>query len=168
MSITFLPSAMLSKIAPEKLVAKLVTQNLTLNHAALVMLSRSGVLSKKTLETIALKVLKQYKEKYREERAAGASVSEATDEALNEKALLVQRVQNSIVQEIAKEIKSQYRGEYYEWLPSDAEEPDPIHQLNYGKKFQVGVGDPNGEDPGDRFGCKCGMELLVDETRLNL
>lgn len=66
--------------------------------------------------------------------------------------------------QVAGEIKDRYEGEFYIWLPSDAEEPDPEHQLNYGKKFQVG----EGEMPGDRFGCRCGMEILVPETKLDL
>jgi hypothetical protein len=76
----------------------------------------------------------------------------------------VARVQNAVVYEIAQDIKDQYRGEFYEWLPSDAETPDPIHQLNYGKKFQMG----KGEMPGDRYGCRCGMNVLVSESTLSL
>lgn len=76
----------------------------------------------------------------------------------------IQRIQNNAVFEIAQSIKENYSGESYEWLPSDADEPDPEHQLNYGKIFQVGVG----EMPGDRYGCKCGMNILVKETKLTL
>jgi hypothetical protein len=68
------------------------------------------------------------------------------------------------VNEIAKDIKRNYKGEYYIWLPSDAENPDPFHQLNYGKKFKIG----RGEMPGDRYGCRCGMEVLVEETILDV
>ncbi len=128
------------------------------------MLTRSGVLSKKTLERIALKVIKDYKASYKSERQDGASIADATENALNDKRLMVQRVQNATVNEIANEIKDQYRGEYYKWLPSDAEIPDPIHALNYGRKFQIG----KGEMPGDRYGCKCGMEILTDDTELDL
>ncbi len=128
------------------------------------MLSKSEVLTKPTLEKIALKVIKQYKASYGEFRDEGATVAEATEEALNGKALLVQRVQNAVVHEISSNVKETYHGEFYEWLPSDANEPDPLHQLNYGQKFQLGVG----EAPGDRYGCLCGMNILVDETQLEL
>lgn len=162
MAIRFIPRKMLRKIAPEKVVKKLVTQDLTLNRAAVSMLTRSDILPKKKLETLAIKVIRGYRERYGDERKAGLSKSAALEEALNGKKLLVQRVQNSVVFEISEEIKSQYRGEYYEWLPSSADEPDPLHQLNYGQVFQLGVG----EQPGDRYGCQCGMNILVDETRL--
>lgn len=164
MAVTFLPTQVLEKMASESAIKRLVTKDLTLNRAAVQSLSRTGVLSKKMTEKIALKVIKQYKAAYRAEIKAGASKSEALENVLNDKRLMVQRVQNSAVQEIAKEVRSQYRGERYEWLPSDAEEPDPLHQLNYGKKFTVG----RGEMPGERPGCKCGMRILVDDDELFL
>jgi hypothetical protein len=77
---------------------------------------------------------------------------------------LIQRVQNAVISQIATGIKETYRGEFYIWTPSDAFEPRPEHQLNYGGEFQIGVG----EMPGDAIGCQCGMEILVDETQLNL
>jgi hypothetical protein len=163
-AIRFQPTKMLRKVAPRAKIERLVTKKLTVNRAAMTMLTDSNVLSKKTLEKIAIKVIRQYKEKYAEERSAGASIDEASVEAINGKKLMVQRVQNAAVHEISQEIKSQYRGEFYEWLPSDANEPDPLHQLNYGQTFQLG----KGEQPGDRYGCRCGMNILVDETRLSL
>lgn len=86
------------------------------------------------------------------------------EEIIDNPKQLIQRVQNNIVNQIAGEIKDAYRGEYYKWLPSDAAEPDPIHQLKYGKRYQVG----KGEMPGDRYGCRCGMFILVKETKLKL
>jgi hypothetical protein len=155
---------MLKKVAPEKTVKRLVTNRLTLNRTALTLLTNSDVLSKKKLETIALKVIRGYRERYGDERKLGASVSEATEEALNGRKLMVARVQSATVHEITKDIKREYRGEYYKWIPSSAAEPDPLHQLNYGLTFQLG----KGEAPGDRYGCQCGMEILVDETKLAL
>jgi hypothetical protein len=164
MAIVFLPTQVLKKVAPTKTIEKLVTQKLTLNRTTVTMLAKSEVLSKKKLETIALKVIKSYKSTYGEFRDSGASVAEATAETLNGKRLMIQRVQNAVVHEIAEDLKETYHGEFYEWLPSDADEPDPLHQLNYGLKFQLGVG----EAPGDRFGCKCGMRILVNESELSL
>lgn len=128
------------------------------------MLTKADFLEKNTMENVALKVLKTYKNRYREERDDGASKSEAFDDATNEKALMVNRVQNAVVFEVHNEIKDQYFGEFYEWLPSDAETPDPIHQLNYGETFQIG----KGEMPGDRYGCRCGLNILVKENVLKL
>jgi hypothetical protein len=164
MAFKFLPAEMLRKIAPKSTVKKLVSSKLTVNRAAVTMLEKSGVLSKKKLETIALKVIKGYKERYAEAKNEGATNVEAFSEATNGKALIVARVQNAVVYEIAQDIKDQYHGEFYEWLPSDAETPDPIHQLNYGKRFQMG----KGEMPGDRYGCRCGMNVLVSESTLSL
>ena len=73
-------------------------------------------------------------------------------------------MQNETVFQIGQEIKAEYEGEFYEWLPSDAEEPDPLHQLNYGQVFRIG----DGEQPGDRYGCRCGMNILVPEKKLEL
>lgn len=164
MAIRFLPSKLLKKVAPKKTVEKLVTQKLTLNRATVTMLTKSEVLTKPTLEKIALKVIKGYKKTYGDFRDEGASKAQATEDALNGKKLMVARVQNAVVTEISNDVKKQYRGEFYEWLPSDANEPDPLHQLNYGKTFQIGVG----EMPGDRYGCRCGMNILVNESQLEL
>jgi hypothetical protein len=166
--IKYLPNELLRKIAPAKKIEKLVSGSLTFNKAALSFVSDIEFMSKKTIERTALKTIKQYKERYVDnlnpEGGDGMSTSEAKDDALNDKKLLVNRVQNTVVNEVAGAIKEQYRGEYYKWLPSDAIEPDPIHQLNYGKKFQIG----KGEMPGDRYGCRCGMSILVKESKLEL
>lgn len=164
MSIRYLPSRILSRTLPEKRIKKLITQRLTLNRAVLASLTDTGFLKEKTMSKIALKVLKGYRSRYEDAKDEGASAEEAKDEALNQNKLLIQRVQNAAVFEISKEIKEKYHGEFYEWLPSDAEEPDPLHQLNYGQTFQLG----SGEQPGDRYGCRCGMNILVDETRLSI
>jgi len=164
MGIKYLPQTLIKKMLKRKRIEKLVSRDLSLNRAALQVLENASVLSKETLETVALKVIKGYKKRYKKELNKGLLKGEAIEDAINGKKQLIQRVQNASVYEIAQEIKIQYRGEFYEWLPSDADEPDPEHQLNYGKIFQLGVG----EMPGDRYGCKCGMNILVDETRLNL
>ncbi len=152
------------KLAPAKTVKRLVTTNLTLNRAVIKTLSKSDVVSAEAFTDTALEVIANYKNRYGEEKASGATRAEAFDAATNDKVQMVQRVQNTVVHTIAKKVKSQYRGEFYTWLPSDAVTPDPIHQLNYGKTFQVGVG----EMPGDRYGCKCGMEIQTDDKELEL
>lgn len=166
MAIRYLPNEMLKKLVPEKKIKKLVTGKLTLNRAVLSTLSDADFLSKKTLERTALKTIKDYKDKFQEIKAESddVSIAEAADEAVNNSKLLINRVQNSVVLQIADEIQDQYFGEFYKWLPSDASEPDPLHQLNYGRKFQIG----KGEMPGDRYGCRCGMNILVTETKLDL
>ncbi len=164
MAIRFHPSELLRTIAPRKKIERLVTNNLTLNKAALSTLDEASFLSKKTLEKIALKVIKGYRKKYGDERKLGASKDEALSEAVNDRKQMVQRVQNASIFEISQEIQDKYNGELYEWLPSDADVPDPLHQLNYGGIFRLGVG----EAPGDRYGCRCGMNILVKQKKLEL
>lgn len=109
------------------------------------------------IQRVALNALKVYKARFRDKDISKTK-------ALAGKKLLVQRVQNAIVQSVSSEIKDKYSGEYYKWLPSDAVTPDPLHQLKYGKTFQIG----KGEMPGDRYGCRCGMQILVSDTKLAL
>lgn len=162
--IKYNPNDLLKKIAPKNKVEKLVSGRLTLNKSVMSQLSKADFLSKKSLERTALNTIKQYKKKYKEEKSDGLSSEEAFDSATNDNKLMVSRVQNEIVSQVAAEIKGAYRGEYYIWTPSDANEPDPLHQLNYGKRFRVGVG----EMPGDRDGCRCGMTILVSENKLEI
>ncbi len=164
MSIRYLPNEVLKKLAPTKKVEKLVTSRLTLNRAVLSTLSDADFLSSKTIERTALKVIKSYKLRFQDEKDQGSTPEVAKEDAVNDKKLLVNRVQNEVILNVADEIKDQYRGEFYTWLPSDAEVPDPLHALNYGRKFQIG----KGEMPGDRYGCRCGMFIRVPETKLEL
>ncbi len=104
-----------------------------------------------------MRVIRHYKAKVKE-------TGESAKDVLGEKNLMVSRVQNAIVQEVSQEIKDTYRGEAYIWLPSTAAVPDETHQQNYGLIFVIG----KGEQPGERFGCQCGMEILVKERTLAL
>lgn len=179
-SITWDPKKMLKEIAPEAKIKRLVTRNLTLKKTALSFVDAAaddglGVLNKKAVGKIALKTIKGYRERIAAEAVSesgeviDAARAAAAADALEASILadpkqLIQRVQNELVFQISKGIRDQYSGEKYEWLPSDAEEPDPEHQLNYGKVFTIG----EGEMPGERIGCRCGMEILVKQTELQL
>ncbi len=155
MSIRYHPKDILKKAMRKKDLKNLVTNNLSLNKEALRIVSKSGVISKKEIETVALKVIKGYKKRYKEEIKNGAIAKDALKYAVEGGKQLISRVQNAAVYEMAQLIQVQYAGEFYKWLPSDADEPDPEHQLKYGEIFQIGVGE-------------CGMEILVKETTLNL
>jgi hypothetical protein len=157
MAIIVDPKKILSRIAPKTKIKRLLTRNLTVNKAVLSFLSDADFISKTDIAKTALKVIRQYKDTARQN-------DETLKEVSGDKKLLVARVQNAIVQQVSNEIRDTYRGEAYRWLPSDANEPDPEHQLNYGKVFYV----CEGEMPGDRYGCRCGMELLVPEKKLSL
>lgn len=146
----------------------MLTSKLTVKKTALSFVDAFDFLDKKAISRVALKTVKGYKE-----RVANATIEAGMDRSagkierediVDSPKQLVQRVQNEALFQVKEEIKTQYSGQMYEWLPSDAEEPDPEHQLNYGQIFEIGVG----EMPGDRYGCRCGMRILTDETELRL
>lgn len=157
MAIRYEPSKLLARVAPAKKLEKLLSKRLTLKRAALAFTNELDVLDREAIERVALKTIKGYKARAKED-------PDTKEDLVDDPAQLVQRVQNEVIFQVASEIKDRYAGEFYVWLPSDAEEPDPEHQLNYGEKFQVG----DGEMPGDRIGCRCGMEILVDDSSLDL
>ncbi len=157
MSIKYDPTELLRRVAPQKKIKKLLSTQLTLKKTALSFVNDVDFLSKRGVSRVALKTIKGYKKRIKDDPSERADI-------IKDPAQLIQRVQNEVVFQVAGEIKDQYAGEYYRWLPSDADEPDPEHQLNYGETFQIGVG----EMPGERYGCRCGMEILVEGSRLNL
>ncbi len=157
MPIKYDPSELLQKLAPKKKIKRLLSRSLTLKRTALSFLSEADFLDPKKIADTALKVIDSY-------QARVDAGDDTKSDLKDDPALLIHRVQNEIVLQVSDGIKENYAGEFYVWLPSDAEEPDPEHQLNYGKTFQVGVG----EMPGERFGCRCGMEILVKENRLQI
>jgi hypothetical protein len=157
MSIKYDPSKLLKKIAPEKKIKQLLKSNVSIKKTALSFVDDIDFLNKKDITRVALKTIKGYKERIKMNPDDRAEIT-------SDPVQLIQRVQNEVITQVAGEIRDKYDGEFYEWLPSDAEEPDAEHQLNYGKTFQVGVG----EMPGDRFGCRCGMNILVKATKLEL
>ncbi len=155
--VKYLPDRLLAKIAPARKIKKLLSGNISLKKTALSFVSDIDFLDKAGIMNTALKVIKGYKARIKED-------PDIEDAILKDPAQLVQRVQNEVIFQVATGIKDSYHGEKYIWLPSDAEEPRPEHQLNYGLEFTVG----DGEMPGDEFGCRCGMEILVDESSLQI
>lgn len=164
MTITYYPTDVLKRIAPRDKIERLVKKDISINRAMLSVFDKADFINKERVTEAALSAIKKYEEKYGKLRREKVPKAEALSEAVNDSKLLVQRVENAVVNEIADSIRTAYDGEKYEWLPSDAEEPDPLHQLNYGKIFTVG----DGEMPGDRYGCKCGMRILVKGSDLEL
>ena len=168
MAIDYDPKELLKKIAPESNIKKLVSKRLTLKKAALNFVDSVDFIDKKSVSKIALKTIDSYQKRIANEQIE-AGLESGAGKAL-EKAILadpkqlIQRVQNEVIFQVSNSIKENYDGEQYEWLPSDAEEPDPEHQLNYGKVFTIG----DGEMPGERPGSRCGMRILVKQSKLNL
>ena len=155
--ITYDPSKLLSQIAPARKIKKLLSKGFDLKRSALSFIDDIDFINKKSVSRVALKTIRSYQARI------DADASQKSD-ILDDPKQLIQRVQNEVVFQVSGEIKENYEGEEYEWLPSDAEEPDPEHQLNYGKVFTIG----DGEMPGERYGCRCGMNILVKEKKLDL
>lgn len=168
MAIYYDPKDMLRKIAPESKVKRMISRRLDLKRAALSFIDAITFLDKKKVTEVALKTAKSYKD--RMSKAAEGSRESGRDlekDLSKNPRQLIQRVQNEVVLQISSEIRSKYGDEFAEWLPSDAEEPDPEHQLNYGKVFKISEG-IRGEIPGERIGCRCGMRILVKQSQLSL
>ena len=170
------PGKMLKRIAPDAKIKRLVSGKVSLKRTALAFVDAAadkdvGVLNKKAITDVANKTVRGYQERIAKatvaagfDRAAGSEVKEVI---LDDPKQLIQRVQNEIVLQVSAKIREQYGDEEAEWLPSEANEPDPEHALNYGKTFKISEG-INGEIPGERIGCLCGMRILTKQTRLDL
>jgi hypothetical protein len=155
--VKFQPDKLLAKIAPAKKIKKLLKGNISLKRTALSFIDAVDFIDKKNVADTALKVIKGYKQRIKDD-------PDLEEEILKDPKQLIQRVQNEVILQIGAAIKDKYDGERYIWLPSDADEPRPEHQLNYGVEFTIG----DGEQPGDEWGCRCGMQILVDGSSLEL
>jgi hypothetical protein len=155
--IKYQPDKLLAKIAPPSKIKKMLKGNLTLKKAALSFIDDIDFIDKKNVMDTALKVIKGYKKRIKDDPSA-------KDEIKADPKQLIQRVQNEVIVQVADEIKKKYDGSTYTWLPSDADEPRPEHQLNYGLEFMIG----EGEMPGDEWGCRCGMEINSSDSSLDL
>lgn len=158
MSIKVEPSKIIDRFASNRKVKRLFdSKGISLKRAALSFISEIDFVDTKDITKVALRVIKEYEKRIKGDKDAKKMIKK-------DPKLLIHRVQSEVVSQLSKGIREQYAGEKYRWLPSDAQVPDPQHQLKYGKVYTVGVG----EMPGDRYGCRCGMEILVDEKNLRL
>ncbi len=155
--VKYQPDKLLAKIAPESKIKKMLKANISLKKTALSFIDSIDFIDKKNVVDTALKVIKGYRERIKND-------PDSEKEIKKDPKQLIQRVQNQVILQISEGIKENYQGERYVWLSSDADEPRPEHQLNYGKTFTIG----DGEQPGDEYGCRCGMEILVAGSSLEL
>ncbi len=162
LSIKFDPSDWIARVAPKKKLKKLLTQKLTLKKAALSFLDHPATdfIVKDAVVDVALRAVKSYRARVKDDPSL-------KQDLLDDPALLVNRVQNEVILQVHEGIKKTYGGQKAIWLPSDAQEPRPEHQLNYGKQYEIGIG-IGGVEPGDEYGCRCGVEILTDDTKLDL
>ncbi len=169
MSIKFDPRALLRKVASKKKIERLVTDKVSLKKTALSFVDDIEFIDKRKVADVALKTLKSYRERIATARSEDgrAAGSELKSELVDDPKQLIQRVENEVIFQVHEKIKENYGGEKAIWLPSDADEPRPEHQLNYGKTYTIGEG-IDGIEPGDEYGCRCGVEILTDDKQLNL
>jgi hypothetical protein len=157
---TFYPDKFKKKVLPKGFFKQnLLTKDFSLKKKAMQGLILANVGQEQLQETV-LKVVNIYQNKVDDLLDEGLPKAKARLFAKNSEKLLQQRIESLVVYSEVLKIKEESKGKYYKWLPSGASDPDPEHQLLYGKTFLVGEGDDNGNMPGERFGCQCGMEIL--------
>lgn len=172
MSIIFDPKAMLRRIAPKAKIKRMVNSKMGLKRTILANIGTDQIpIDNGSMAKVARATLEGYKERVAKATVDAGFEKEAGDqlqkEIIADPRQLIQRVQNEVVYQVHQGIKEKYGGKLARWLPSDAEEPRPEHQKNYGKTYVIGEG-IDGVEPGDEYGCKCGVEILTDETTLDL
>ena len=161
MSVIFDQKAYLKKVLPSGFKSqRILTNDLGVRKAVLSSLTTAKAINGREIKNSIYKTVDHYKDKYETLRDGGLNRKDAKTEAVNDESLLKQRIYNTLVYDEVQALKEEHAGELYKWLPSDAETPDPQHQLLYGKIFRVGEGDKDGLMPGERYGCRCGIEFL--------
>jgi len=159
---TFYPDKFIKKVIPKGFFKEnlLTGKDFSLKKKAMQGLILANVVDKKDLTKTVLNVAKVYKHKVDTLEDGGFPKVKANVLARGSEKLLKQRIESLIVYSEVLKLKADNKGSYYKWLPSGADEPSPQHQLLYGKTFLVGEGDEDGNMPGERYGCQCGMEIL--------
>lgn len=150
----------------EFLKGKILNSDMAIKKTILQSIIKATTLSEREIDASVYKVVDNYVKKMEELKQEGVRAFKA--EALNGEALLRNRLENLVLWNEIQNLKEEHEGEFYRWLPSSAEEPDPEHQLLYGKIFRVGEGDKEGNMPAERYGCRCGMEILTKEEAKTL
>ena len=145
---------------------KILTSEMELKKFIMSAILKASYLTKREVNATVYKVVDKYEKKMKYLKAEGIKAFKS--EALNNEVLLKDRIENLVIWNEVQNLKEEHEGEYYRWLPSSAETPDPEHQLLYGKIFKVGEGDKEGNMPAERYGCKCGMQILTAEEAKDL
>lgn len=157
MSIKFEPEKVVRKVAPKAKIKKLLSPSANIKRQALKFLNAFDSIDNKTILDTALKTVKSYKKRIKKNPDELELIKKNPKQ-------LIQRVQGAVIFEMSKSLTQKYKGERFRWLPSSANDPRPQHQLRYGQVYIVGEIDM----PGEEIGCQCGMEILVEETELEL
>ena len=155
----FYPDRFLKKIFPKSFyTTELVSRGFSMKKIAKRYLQKAYLVAGNDLNESIDGVLDQYAQKAMDLKAD--RVRGFFKDAVNNDSLLRNRIENVVIFAEVQNLKQEHDGQYYEWLPSDSENPDPEHQLLYGKIFKVGDGDNEGNMPSERYGCRCGIRWL--------
>lgn len=155
----FLPDDYLKDVLPAGFWnKKLLDRNIDPKMIFFRAIVRATVVSGRKLEETYSHAIDFYDSKI--DRLKQEGVRAYKSQALDKEKLLKQRITNLVLYEEIQHQKKEHKGKRYRWLPSESVEPDPEHQLLYGKVFNVGEGDKDGNMPMERYGCKCGIEWL--------
>lgn len=138
----------------------LTKKNLSLKKNAMQALILGTQASKRDINKTVAGVVEIYQNKIDDLTDEGLPKAKASLIAKDKEKLLQQRITSLVLYSEVQAIKKDNEGEKYRWLPSTSETPDPEHQLLYGKIFDVGEGDKEGNMPMERWGCNCGMEIV--------
>lgn len=156
MTVIYNPSSLLDRLLPADS-SDLLTSELKFKQKFKKALLKQDFISGKDLNYTVNNTLRFYKHKIK--RLKNEGDRSFKKDALNNEKLLYTRLENLILESVHDDILENYEGEPFIWLPSSAENPDPEHALNYGKRYIIG----KDEIPGDRWGCKCGMRILTKD-----
>ena len=161
----------MAKIFPETILKKslpkdffdgdlLKKKNLTLKQNAMQALILATSFSKREINSTVAKVADIYQRKIDDLSDEGIPKAKASVIAKSGEKLLKQRIAGLVIYDAVQQIKAENEDDFYEWLPSSSDTPDPEHQLLYGTINKIGEGDKEGNMPMERFGCNCGMRII--------
>ena len=161
----------MAKIFPETILKKslpkdffdgdlLKKKNLTLKQNAMQALILATSFSKREINSTVAKVADIYQRKIDDLSDEGIPKAKASVIAKSGEKLLKQRIAGLVIFDAVQNIKAENEDDFYEWLPSSSDTPDPEHQLLYGQIKKVGEGDKEGNMPMERYGCNCGLRII--------
>lgn len=157
----FLPDVFLKKALPKNFWERgLLTRDVNPKQTIIKAVVTSTAVTKRELDGTYRRAIEFYDNKI--EKLKDEGVRKYKSEALHGERLLRARIHQLILYNEVQELKKEHKGKRYRWLPSAAHHPEPEHQLLYGKIFEVGEGDKDGNMPCERWGCQCGIEWLDD------
>lgn len=163
------PKTILKKALPDRFFDDdlLTKKNLTLKQNAMQALILGTTATKRQINSSVAKVADIYQRKIDDLTDDGVPKAKASVIAKDGEKLLRQRIEGIVLFDAVQQIKDENEGGFYTWLPSSSENPDPQHQLLYGKTFPIGEGDDEGNMPMERYGCNCGIEIVKSKDGKN-